>query len=111
MIYLEKDSNFIQIPKHTKTNALRFDIALFNKMNFTSEYFSNVSDRGGYDLIYEFKDLDFTKLPDGEYVYFLYGILDENEQKELLESGLLQIGKYKNTNKQYETKQESIQYK
>ena len=110
MIYIQNDANSIQIPKHIDTNSIKFDLALFNKMKFKTEYFDELINTCELDLIYRFEGLDFSRLDEGEYVYFLYGKpLTESDKMEMLETGLLQIGEYKNTNKQYETKQEGIQ--
>lgn len=112
MIYIQKNTNSIQIPKHIDSISIEFDLAIFNKMKFKTEYFERLKNQSNLDLVYEFNELDFSRLDEGEYIYFLYGLpIVEGEETEMLETGLLQIGEYKNTNKQYETTQEGIQYR
>lgn len=112
MIYIQKGANSIQIPKHIDSISVEFDLAIFNKMKFKTEYFERLKNQSNLDLMYEFDDLDFERLDNGEYVYFLYGLpITEDDNIETLETGLLQIGEYKNINKQYETAQEGIQYR
>lgn len=112
MIYIQKDANSIQIPRHINSISIEFDLAIFNKMKFKTEYFERLKNQSNLDLMYEFEGLDFERLDNGEYIYFLYGLpIAEGEETEMLETGLLQIGEYKNTNKQYEAAQENIQYR
>lgn len=112
MIYIQKGTKSIQIPKHSNSISIEFDLAIFNKMKFKTEYFERLKNTSELDLLYEFNGLDFNRLDDGEYVYFLYGLpITEDDSITTLETGLLQIGEYKNTNKQYESKQEGVQYR
>lgn len=112
MIYIEKNTKSIQIPKHSNSISVEFDLAIFNKMKFKTEYFERLKNQSNLDLMYKFDDLDFERLDNGEYIYFLYSLpIVEGEETEMLETGLLQIGEYKNTNKQYESKQENVQYR
>lgn len=113
MIYIQNDTNSIQIPKHQNTISTEFDLAIFGKMKSNTEYFEKLKNDSDLDLLYEFNNLNFSRLADGEYVYFLYGLpSSETDSMQLLETGLLQKGEYKNTNKQYEGQEKpTIQYK
>lgn len=103
MIYIENNTKSIQIPRHyTKVMGGEF---LFNLYHLTtcSTYSFNVVDNKEFDLIYEFHNLDFNNLPSGEFEFTLSTL----DGLVVLESGVLQIGEYKNTNKQYGKKQNS----
>lgn len=106
MIYIEKNSISIQIPRHSNRNSEnKYIIELYNHANNRAYYSGIVSDVGGLDLIYQFENLDFSGLINGEYEYRLLDAIGN-----VLENGIVQVGDYKNTNKQYEYKKEGYVY-
>lgn len=103
MIYIQKDTKIIQIPKHVDTYNTEFTLVLYNPIDNKSYSFSGLRSVGT-DLIYEFEDLNFSDLTNGEYEYSL------SDVEQTLENGLVQIGDYKKINKQYETTTTGKQY-
>ena len=107
MIYIEKDSISIQIPRHYRkfnpSGRERLHLYLYNPAT-QKEYYFVCADYKDYDLIYNFENLDFSNLENGEYEFRL------NDGMDNIETGIIQVGKFKNTNKQYEYKKEGIVY-
>ena len=106
MIYIEKNSISIQIPKHSKRGMTNnYIIELYNHKNSRAYYSGIIQDVGGLDLIYQFENLNFSDVVNGEYEFRLL-----DAENNVLENGIVQVGDYKNTNKQYEYKKEGIVY-
>lgn len=92
MIYINKNSSSIIIPRHTFENGTQYyliassnlsnDVVLVNKGN-------NVSTNS---LYYEFALSNLSKLSAAEYEYTLY--TTTNNVKNILERGLLTFGQY-----------------
>lgn len=101
MIYIENNTILIQIPKHSNpplTNS--YTLNLYNAATQTATKYEDIKDEGDLDLIYQFGNLDFSNLSNGEYEYSL-----RDSENNLLETGILQVGNYKKEHKQYETKE------
>lgn len=65
-----------------------------------------LEDVGGSSLFYHFEANPdaFKDVPDGEYTYFLYREkCGSEDEMELLNTGILQVGDYVQENTQYET--------
>lgn len=106
MIYIENNTILIQIPKHSKPPLINlFVLKLYNATTQIETFYENIKDEGDLDLIYQFGNLDFSNLINGEYEYSLY-----DSENNLLETGIIQVGNYKKEHKQYETKEERTGY-
>lgn len=96
MIWIDNSTTIIEIPKHSSVEGLRYDLQLVNvitKKEYTFPADVSVSDSA---LLYKFH-VDSVDLDDeGEYEYYLYTyvVVEGEEIKTLIESGLLVYGDY-----------------
>jgi hypothetical protein len=101
MIYIENNTNSIEIPKHYSGHITPAGGSYLLKLHNVSTNSDHVISIGRYkdqyDLIYKFENLNFSGLVTGEYEYSL----TDTTGLDVFESGILQVGNYKNNNKQY----------
>ena len=106
MIYINSDTNWIQIPKHIYyegENSYPISLKLENNVTHQTHLFSDLTNRSLKSNIYEFEvSID---VPVGEYSYNL--LIDEA----VVERGLLVFGDYKTSTKNYKSNTNTIQYR
>ena len=106
MIYINSNTNLLQIPKHIHYEAENLQsIWLQLENNVTHEFFNfpNLTNKSLKRNLYEF-DVK-VDIPVGEYKYLI--MIDDD----VIEKGLLQFGDYKKETHTYKTDKNTIQYK
>ena len=96
MIWIDKSSLYIEIPRHSAALGTRYKIKFINvltKQEYVLEVGESESDSA---LLYRFRIDNLTLGDEGEYEYYLSMLEDvEGEQVAMLiESGLMAYGNY-----------------
>lgn len=105
MIYINSESNWIQIPKHIYyegENLHPISLELENNVTHQKHSFPDLINKSLKSNLYEFEiNID---IPTGEYDYKL--LIDDVD----VERGLLMFGDYKSRSKNYKSNTNTIQY-
>ena len=110
MIWINKNTTILEIPKHTSFIGERYGIKLknvltSNEYNFTAEMSASNS-----ALLYKFQVGELPTMDVGEYEYELYAFntIEGQEVRTKIESGLLNYGDYTRETSQYEPEANTI---
>lgn len=95
MIYINKDTNILQIPRHNRNVQSIYNLILVNNYSKDNNLYQNLEDVSQNKYFYEF-NIDCSQLIDGEYTYKLLN----NDDTEY-EHGLLVCGELNNINITY----------
>lgn len=108
MIYLDSNTNLIEIPKHQNVFELEFGLQLINTVSNDVFEFPNLTDKADSELLYHFEISPelMTSLIDGEYVYKVI----TKSTGEVVEIGLVQFGDYDKSIEQHEKSNKIVQY-
>lgn len=96
MIWINNNSDSIQIPKHTETNGETYNLKLINDTTKKEYVFDHLYDRSDSALLYEFEFTPPALMDEGQYSYYLNGVIstESGDVENLTESGLLIFGNY-----------------
>jgi len=103
MVYLNKSSNIITLPKYYRVNG-DYTLTLVNNLGKQVYTFDNLTNISDLDYYYKF-EISVSDMPTGEYNMTLmcgeFKVLD----------GMVTVGDYKRSNTEYEHKNNTfIQY-
>lgn len=91
MVYIDKSSTTITIPRHTKAEDNTYSLVLSSSMSTTYTLVAEMGDTSINPFFYTFP-LDNWNIADGEYSYKLL-----NSEDVILETGLITVGSYDRT--------------
>lgn len=98
MIWINDESETIQIPRHTGIAGDSYSLTLLNETTRQSFEFPNLSNISTDALLYEFEFVVDENMDEGQYSYMLYAhtVIDDQgtEVSSMIESGLLIYGDY-----------------
>lgn len=105
MVYIDKTSTLITIPKHTKEESYTYSLVLSSSMATTYTLVDKMGNTSINPFFYSFP-LGNWNIADGEYQYKLL-----NSEDVVLECGLITIGSYdRNGVVMKNTSNEKVQY-
>lgn len=100
MIFIEKETESIWIPRHSNHEGVDMKLTLIHNLTGTEYEFGSLTNIGATTNYWVFTNLDFTHLQSGEYNYNLSD----------LETGLLCVNSGTTESIDYNNKKTTIQY-
>lgn len=99
MIFINRDNKVIMIPKHVNY-AGSMKLTLKHNLTGVDYVFDDIPNDDTSTLFWTFTDLDFSKIPTGEYTYSLNGV----------ETGLLVVNSLIEDPISYNSEKTIVQY-